>query len=511
MIALARSLWDIIQSKTGLKKDLLFIQDHTLPVGAYRIKGDEIRYNDDRGHAGSVYAVSRLSNELFQAIMTAPSTQEIYVEKGEWRDLNIEYTPPYVVCNFTNLPISGDERTWLWWHHIPNYGTGGATFNRSWFLNLCVKYPQLGQPGVTPHAKMKPNIFHPEFPSIIYQEWVERGRPDVCSLFEIDGNGYWWAHEIVAPPPNDLNPWELNRYRTATSQGLARDPVRRNPDGSWAEWGRVDGIRYPLTDKFDNALSVFERNRAGSSRYNYTKYYIPMYKAVEKYFEEQGAGHVRFNILAYHCYRELTRDSIGTDLSKFNVYYTSVAPTEWTQERMMLDRTETRRWWTTKCKLIWRPNLWFRDRFYPFLNFQKHTAYVRLMEFDGIWITGYTPAAIPLVQGINYYTMFRQLQGVRFQQSVQEYLKGKPTHFVQFYRQALAITEQFNRPWREKIHDLVDCIEKDASLKYIDFLEGRLTKQQLLNWWEEVIANNPGSATISRVDSAIGEAPPPED
>jgi hypothetical protein len=486
----AKYLWKIIEQKSGVQKELTFVPFDAEP-GSYNISGSTIYYSDASNNPGSVYAVAALSGALHVAVMTKPDISGIHLLKpGKWQDLSLSYTPKYVVNNYVNIPNSGWERTWMWWHHIPTLGTGGANFNRSWWLGMCLKYPQLAPPTGPIGFNTKPNILHKDFPKIVYDEWVLRGKPEYCSLFEIDGSGFWWATDLF-PIPKELNETDKQAFRGCISIGRInywynrQSPYFKANIRKWLPV--VDSIRVNLND-----------------------FYVQAYKNIEAYFNEQGATSVRFNILGYSAYRVPSATVMATDLSRFDLYYTSPLPATWTQSEMMKDRQVWNHWKATGARMIWRPNLWFTDRFYPHLNFQKHCAFVRLVQPDGLLITGYTPAAIPLIQGLNYYTMFRQSQGVNFQQSVQEYLATMPDYYGDYYRQAMKLTE--TRSWSDSaLMTLPESVDREASLQWNRYQRGELTYDQLVQWWEDVLVMFPGSGTIRRVQSAIGERPAPED
>ncbi len=327
----AINLWNIIKQKAGVTVDLQFLADNSLPAGAYCVKGTTVTHNSTTANPGAVYAVARIAEELFDAIMIRPDAEGIIIQRfGSWRDLNISYTPTLERNNYVNVNASGWDRTWMHWHHVPTEGSGGSDFHKSWFLGLAQKYPQLAPAGNVVE-NTKPDITHPDFPAIIYSEWERRGRPDVCSLFEIDGTQFWWLIKHC-PPPAYLNPGEINRYAVALGSNIPRpgDGKKQN----------VNGVAYTLTDNLTWAQVNMPRNNRYSQqdqdRFNLTGYYLKMYKDVERYFDKQGAKHVRFNVLGYSAYRCMP-DNVYIDLSRFNVYYTSPLASAWSLEEMLID------------------------------------------------------------------------------------------------------------------------------------------------------------------------------
>jgi hypothetical protein len=310
----AQSLWQIICRKAGVTIPLTFIADNSLPTGAYCVKGATITHNSTSANNAAVMAVSAISEALFGATMDAPNEDAIQINKPffDIDELVINYTPKLIRNNYVNIGASGWYRTWMHWHHVPTEGSGGSDFHRSWFLDLNAKYPQLGPVGE------KPDILHPDFPMAICSEYLARAaanlaNKDVCSLFEIDGGRYWWVlpHN---PTPDYLNPFERERYMVSLSTGI-RGFLRVGSSGRAA-----DGVRYPVTDGFNLSRELLPINSRltdeSTPRYNYTAYYLTMYKRVQEYFDSLGLTNVTFNVLAYHAYRCFPDNYPDIDLSR---------------------------------------------------------------------------------------------------------------------------------------------------------------------------------------------------
>jgi hypothetical protein len=376
----AQSLWQIICRKAGVNIPLTFITDNSLPIGVYCVKGYNVRHNSTTANNAAVMAVAAISEALFGATMDEPSEEAIQINKPffDIKELVINYTPRLIRNNYVNIGASGWHRTWMHWHHVPTEGSGGSDFHRSWFLDLNAKYPQLGPVGE------KPDILHPDFPMAICNEYLARAsanpaNKDVCSLFEIDGGRYWWVlpHN---PPPDYLNPFERERYAVSLSTGI-RGFLRVGSTGRGP-----DGIRYPVTDGFNVARELLPINSRltddSTPRYNYTAYYLTMYKRVQDYFDSLGLTNVTFNVLAYHAYRCFPDNYPDIDLSRFHVYYTSQQARAWTYDQMRADIKDVLRWKATGAKVIWRPNHLFRPQDRSIARMLE--MYLGACQFDGI-------------------------------------------------------------------------------------------------------------------------------
>jgi hypothetical protein len=402
----AQNLWKVIETKSGVKKPLTFISTTDVP-GSYRIQGDTIYYSDERNNPGSVFAVARLAEEIYDAIMIRPGSDGIIIQKNEgWKRIEAEYTPLYVRNNWVNRPTNPDNRTWLYWHHIPNKGSLDSTFwHLSWFEGMCLRYPQLApKDGRIITEQTKPDITHPDFPKIIYDEWVARGRPAFCNLFELDGTGFWWMNQYYLPPAN-LNLGERETFVKAVNQGTK--PLLAIGSSVRAS----DGKRYPITANLFTALNAIPNQnkypKAPNFRHNYNAFYLDVFIKIREYFDKQGDDHVIFNILAYSSYRCLPHGDY--DLRRFHVYYTSQTAQAWDWDEMIMDAKEFVKWKSTAAKVIWRPNFILRpqDR----LIYSLVTTYIQLTQPDGFQIPPYTSPSWPLGHGIDYYAIMRTMQG----------------------------------------------------------------------------------------------------
>jgi hypothetical protein len=424
----AESLWSLICSKAGVSKKLHFVEDKKQPVGGYTIKADTVFHNSDNNNQGAVYAVSRIAEELYDAVMIRPEPDGIILQKKSgWKDLYITYVPKYVRLNFTNNRPDPNTRLWLWWHHIPTYPTSDGRFwHVSWFRGLALKYPEIAPHEGQITESTKCDITHPRLPEIIYKEWQARGSPNYCSLFELDGTRFWWLLRLN-PAPVYLNDGEKDRYYTALLSNI-------HPSFTSGQRFTLNGIRYTLTDNLAWALAIYPKNnkyaRAERSRYNLTSYYLRFYKAVQAYFDSQGANHVRFNILAYSAYRCLP-DHEQVDLTRFDVYYTSPTARSWTNEEMLQDAAEAKKWKRTGANLIWRPNHLFKPEnrlIYPLIS-----EYLKNVEFDGFQLAPYYRPVWPLGSGIDYYATFCTLLG----RDYVDYFKYVPYSYFDYHKKML--------------------------------------------------------------------------
>jgi hypothetical protein len=366
----AYDLWEYIKEKSGVKTDLIFGEDKSLVEGSYVIDGNLIVHHSSSRNPAAIYAVARLSQELFAAKMLGETVNTIVLTPNEWKDLQVVYKPNLVRNNYVNTPINS---MFFWWHHIPTEGSGGANFHRSWFLGLCLKYPQLTPPGVSAKETTKPDFSHPEFPEIIFKEWQLKGEPDIVSLFEIDGTEFDNIKKHIVTP-DYCNPIEKERFEISIRNGMPGVFTI----GSVIR-AKSDGIRYPVTANINWARAIIPRDNE-NRMYNYTALYIQMYKSVQNYFDSQGANQVTFNVLAYSAYRCFP-ENLQVDLSRFHVYY---APTfrgnNITHDRMLHDIAEPIRWKKSGAKVIFRMN-------YPFEkkgNGKLIAEYLKAVQFHGI-------------------------------------------------------------------------------------------------------------------------------
>lgn len=421
----AKNLWRIIEDKAKIKKNINFVEQENV-AGSYKIIKDTIYYTDESNNLGSVYAIARLAEELFDAIMIKPGIDGIIIQKNEgWKDIEVSYIPLYIRNNWVNRPTNPDNRTWLYWHHIPNKGSLDSTFwHKSWFEGMCLRYPQLApKDGRVINEQTKPDITHIDFPKIIYEEWIARGRPDYCNLFELDGTDFWWMNKYYIPPSN-LNIGEQERYQMCINQSIKPNVQV----GFWVR-ARLDGKRYQLTDNFFTTLNAIPNQnkypKSASYRNNYTAFYLTSFIKIKDYFDKQGDTHVNFNILAYSGYRCLPEGDF--DLKRFYVYYTSPTANAWNWEEMIIDSKEFIKWKKTGAKVIWRPNFILRpqDR----LIYNLTTTYIKLTQPDGFQIPPYTSPTWPLGHGIDYYAVMRTMQGKSFQ----DYFKYVPEGWMQWH------------------------------------------------------------------------------
>lgn len=385
----AQDLWHYIKTKAEVKTDLVFWEDKGIAEGAYVIDGNLITHNSGVRNPAAIYAVARLSQELFKAEMTGETIDSIVLTPNVWRDLQIVYTPRMVRNNYVNTATNS---LFLWWNHVPTIGSGGSNFHRSWFLGLCFKYKQLSPEGEV-REDTKPDITHPDFPEIIYKEWELRGKPDICSLFEIDGTEYWWVNKHISTP-SYLNQVEKERFEITLLNSL---PGIFHVGSTMR--ARLDGIRYPITENINWARQLIPRDN--NNRYNYTAFYLKVYKDVQAYFDKMGATHVIFNVLAYSAYR-CCPENMQVDLSRFHVYYTpTFRGNNTTKELVEWDIPEVLKWKTTGAKVICRMNFPFEKKG----NGSLFADYVNACEFDGMQVPPFVPENIT-----DYVEYFKNLK-----------------------------------------------------------------------------------------------------
>jgi hypothetical protein len=395
----AKDLWERICKLAGRIIFLTFIQDTSLPFGSYKITGSKIAWSGDENTPADIFAVARLAWELFGAIMPRPG--EIILQKNTEAAQEFSYIPKYQPLSLDNL-VSGKIKEWFSWHHVPTIRLT-EDFHRSWWLSLAQNNPNIA-PASGIDELTKPDILHPDFPSICFANYIERGSPDQYSCFEIDGGNYWWVEKYFKAP-EWFNPIEKDFWSKTL---LYAGNFERQP-GEY----KLEGVPYTYSQEAFNTIQSLPR--AGATRLNYTELYIKAYKAIEAYFHQQGA-HPRFRILAYARYYEAPQ---WASLENFDVYFCPPGSTVWTPEGMETALINWQRWRQTGARMIARPNWWLdlTD------TYALHCEFIRRIKPDGIVIdTKYDPAI-----NINIYTMMRTLQGATLQQAEKEFNTGGKT------------------------------------------------------------------------------------
>jgi hypothetical protein len=407
---LAQDLWFKVQAQSGTNVTLTFSQDNTLALGAYRIDGKIIYHNSTNTVPASIFAVARLAVELFGAIMPRPDV--IKLTPADWRDLKIEYKAAIYPLMIINR-VPAQLLTWCWWHHFPT--TAGTSFDyfagmrnmaidyKSHFAELMPAYDmQIHDGGTgTLGAMSKIDILHPDFPKVMYQKWLDIGKPAVFNCAETDNRNYWYLRKY-RPAPGWFNMLEKEMYERALFFGVRGESIVGKNVRC-----RLDGKRYVMGKQADDVIAaLFKQDTA----LNLTDMYIQAYKAMEMYFHLQGA-YPRFKVYAYALYMQPPSNQ-WVDLSNFDVYYCGSKTT--TREQVDLDVKWSLAWKATGCRFISRPNTLLGTEVPNPLLFADYLHRVKPHGF--MQSTDYAAS-----KNENIYMMFRAMQGVEPVDAHREY------------------------------------------------------------------------------------------
>lgn len=531
----AKRVIGVIKNNCGVDlSEYIDIQkDTTLPFPSYKIQGSQVAYNGDQFNNTALYAVSRISEDLFDARMIFPSDDSIVCKKTLSSDQikNVlgaykkEWKPDYYIMDFFNVPGSKNEQTWFGWHHLYT-GKGNRLYWASdTFKGVAKEHPQVAPfsyRGTTITEETKFDVTHPDVPKIIYDKWVagNGGTNTLVNLFELDGVRF---DQLVYkfPMPEGLNPHEQDTFKNT----ILTTAIRRQAGNA----GKYKGLEpalgagtttYTLTQEFIDKLPTWIPFYNG--RVVLTPFYLEGYKNIEKYFQEQGVTNVRYMIYAYSAYYYMPPGT-NVDLSNFDVFYTSPGSATMDRQAMEADLANWKRWEQTGANMIWRPNLWFANRLDPHFNFALHNEFVTRANPDGYYITGYTPGAIPATQGVNFYTMFRTLQGRSPDQALEDYISAfEPANqpLVRRYIQIAENTVQQKGKFDEaKVSELQSALSgavpdpvMETFKKGIEVTKRRneytaetITKETLTKWFEDESTKYQGMGFWRRFVNAVND------
>lgn len=510
-------------------------KDETLPFSSYTIRGSQIRYNGDRDNNTAVYAIARLSEDLLGAKMLWPSGDSIICSestpqsdeiKRKLTTYSVTWRSQYYTIMFFNQSTRGDEALWFQWHHISTAGHP-AGIHTSGFRGLAKKYPYLNR-YITPTTVVtdtkKIDLLHPDVPGILYEKWVADGKPKIVNLFEIDGTDFPYRYKF--PLPSGLNRYEQETFgdTIAAATPIRFDTVNGKFQGKCKKYddGENSCITKYYADNIGKWLHFYmAANRPDSrGRLVLTPFYIEAYKNIEKYFIQKGVTDVRYMIFAYSAYYYMPPD-LQVDLSNFDVYYTSPGSSSWNRSDMENDIANYNRWKKTGAIMIWRPNLWFANRFDPYFNFNLHNEFVSRVKPDGFMVTGYTPGAIPAAHGINYYTLFRTLQGRTPQEALNDYISAFAPQNQPVVRQYITTAESisalqtgFTNAQIRQLDQIAQAGTTDKTMtlfrkgvelvkKKNDFQAKSISKEQFLEWFIAESTKFPGMGSVGRFRNSL--------
>lgn len=494
-------------------------KDPTLPSPSYKIQGSQIAYNGDRFNNTALFALARVSEDLFDAKMLWPSEDGLVCRKtltpeqitnvlGAYKK---EWKPDYYIMDF-GITLGPAERTWFHWNHMSTKQPE-PLYNRSdTFLGIAKKYPHMaGVPENQIDNYTKVDLGHPDLPKIVYDTWVANGRPQFVSLFEIDGGDY---HPYIDdfPLPEGLNPYEEETFKYTIQSGgtVIRKAGQKKTIG---------GKSYTLSEEFVNNLKTW-LPFYGTNSLVLTPQYLKGYKNIEQYFKEQGVNNVRYMIYGYARYYYMPTDQ-NVDLSNFDVFYSSPGVRNGDRSVMERDLENWERWERTGATMIWRPNLWFRNELDPFFNFNLHNEYVSRANPDGYMITGYLPGSVPGTQSVNFYTMFRTLQGRSPSQALDDYVSAFALVNQSAVRQYISIAENTvtrKQPFTDAIlNDMMNALSAgnndpmmqflkkgvEITLKKNEYARDELSKDALISWYTAQLQEFPGLGPVGRFTRSI--------
>jgi hypothetical protein len=541
----AKRVIGVIKKNCGVDlNEYIDIQkDITLPFPSYKIQGSQVAYNGDKFNNTALYAVSRISEDLFDATMIYPADDAILCKKTLDADQikNVlgaykkEWKPDYYIMNFFNVPGSKNEQAWFGWHHLPTGGPGEnrQLYNQSdTFKGVAKEHPQVAPfsyRGTTITEESKFDVTHPDVPKIIYDRWASRSNPNFgndqfVNLFELDGTRY---DQLVYkfPMPEGLNPHEKDTFQnTILNVGIRRSAgnAGRYKGSEYSPVGGAGVTTYTISQEFVDKLSAWLPFY--NDRVVLTPFYLESYKNTEKYFQQQGVTNVRYMIYAYSAYYYMPPGT-NIDLSNFDVFYTSPGSSSWTRAGMEADLLNWKRWEATGANMIWRPNLWFKNGLDPHLNFALHNEFVVRAKPDGYFITGYTPGAVPAVQGVNFYTMFRTLQGRSPEQAYDDYINSFHPANQPLVRRYVQIAE--NTVQQKGTFDNSKLAELEGALagavddpmmnifkkgievtkKKNEYAAKRMSAEEFTAWAEGEYVKYPGLGNVGRLRFPLRDVP----
>ncbi len=256
-------------------------------------------------------------------------------------------------------------------------------------------------------------LLHDDLPAILYQDWIDRGRPDTYSLFEVDGNGYWWQAEQY--DFTGLNDGNRDWAKKVLGQGLEPD------------WSHPSIANSPNTPEMrawwnDNVI-VHQAHPLGKRRVSHLHLYIEAYKKIEEYFISQGAN-IRFRILGYAAYY-FWNENPDVDLSNFDLYLCPPETQRWDSKTRNVATQNMRRWARTGCRIIFRPNL-FDQNYLPIHRHDQLSPFlIQLRKLNGgLFLTqNYVPGTAPLDWYIRIRTHY---SGKNRQKLAEEFYKFVP-------------------------------------------------------------------------------------
>jgi hypothetical protein len=483
----AISLLGILNKRVNTKISITFIPEDKGYL-FYEINGSGInwtvRHKSTSSCRSAVYAVARIAELVFNAKLLLPDVESLTVNPyKELTDINEIWTPPphrWVGTTSDSVLINGiwvkqeiGERTWFDWHHMPIIDDKSIHFSN--FDGIALKYPQLAakhpkNPPLNETTKLDLRKID-EIAPILFQIWLDKGKPKEFSLFELDGTNFDYTY--VTPPPN-LTPSELEFFKSVVTGGAPNLAII----GKYVSQNFIDNIRNWIP--FDN-----------SDRIILTEIYLKFYKGVEKYFKDNGAD-CRFRILAYSAYYLFPKNSTY-DLSNFTVYYTART------NDPKGDRLNWKYWERTGAKMIWRPNLWYAWPLMPYTRnhlIAQSVLYTRTNEY---MIDGYSYCRMFATQGFNYYTLARMQRGISYFQAFKEWRDAfgfAGAYVGEFITISKSISERevILSKGQQKtdvgsiplLYTKDDIIELSNSLVMPEYMERKLTPTQsyLFNWFK---------------------------
>jgi len=195
----------------------------------------------------------------------------------------------------------------------------------------------------------------------------------------------------------------------------------------------------------------------------------------------------------------------NNDLSQFDVYYTSPQAVRWKENEMLKDITRFSRWKQTGAQVIWRPNLLFFERLYPMHNYRLWVRFMSEAKPNGFMITGYTPAAIPASQGMNFYVLMNYIGfGNSWVKSEAAYLSTLPKGSKDYFDHTIKMVQNDIAFTDENLLTLPNIPARKIALMANSLERGDIEKEAISDYIETI----PGGANPLRLESAFGEVVP---
>jgi hypothetical protein len=396
----------------------------------YDIDGLGIMYGGDMAIGG----VADFCEHYFKAVWLYANDNGLHCEQRKL-PIKTNYKKTYIrPAVMRVVRQAGSHSNWLSWHRIsPKHDE--RNFHESWFAGMSLQYPNLAPKTGRVNSHTKINLLHPDAPAAIYQKWAEMGKPPVCSLFEIDGNGYWWQSEHY--DYSGLDKGSEDWFRKSLAQGLVP--------------ALIDQAKPEARQWWEKNVISHQAHPEGKNRVSHLRLYFDAYKAIEYYFKQKNAK-CRFRILAYGAYYYIHPGMKVPDLSNFDVYFCPPECQIWDTKSRLMATENLRRWARSGAKMIFRPNLFSNNHLSVHRHNQLAPFLVQLRKVNGgLFLTSnYIPGMAP----VDWYIRFRVMKGLSRQRAANEFHKYMPEAREWTQRAMGGDFSRLSGSWLDLISDL---------------------------------------------------------